>query len=79
MRVEWRFALMESGEQFAITNGMIMMLPLFVGNLDTWDVSHHHRAIAHSTFLGSAQPLLMTEVKMTSDFHGRACCQMHGE
>ena len=72
MRVEWRFALMESGEQFAMTAGMIMMLPLFVDNLDTLDVSHHHRVIAHSTFLGSAQPLLMTEVKMTSDFHGRA-------
>ena len=54
MRVEWRFALMESGEQFAMTTGMIMMLPLFVDNLDTRDVSHYNisklsaRSIKHS-------------------------------
>lgn len=41
MMVEWRFALMEPGVQFAITTGMKMMRLLFVDNWDTQEVSHH--------------------------------------
>lgn len=34
MKAGWRFATMESGEQFAMIAGMMSMLKLFVGNLD---------------------------------------------
>ena len=34
MRVEWRCVLEEDGGQFVMTHGTIMMLKLYVGNLD---------------------------------------------
>ena len=34
MKEEWRYVLEDSGEQCVMTHGTIVMLKLFVGNLD---------------------------------------------